>query len=289
MLFEDETELTTIQDSTCISEIPAVDTVGDAAPDQAFDTGAESGDPDYTNPLPFDEHIVPLRGLLMSVAKSLTRSGHRVADADDLVQRTMMKAWQAWPRFRAAGDGDIRHWVQAWLCLILRRENINHAVRYSREMRSRDDLAAIATPLNDMTSYSSCHTMSRLTDSQNANMSQRLIDGQYNISDEVRHAIEHLSDDHRAVIELYYFECFSIEQICAQLDVLSKNTIKTRLLRAREILIKHLYRYAGRTYKIGVVRQDITEGSSTKDASKTTKRVKPDARSIDGIVIGLDT
>lgn len=75
----------------------------------------------------FSAHVLPELEILGRVALSLTR---RPADAEDLVQETLLRAWRAIDRF----DG--RH-PRAWLLTIMRNANLN-SVRRRRPELLRD-------------------------------------------------------------------------------------------------------------------------------------------------------
>jgi RNA polymerase sigma-70 factor, ECF subfamily len=65
----------------------------------------------------FEQYVVPELEVLYRVARSLTRND---ADAEDLVQDTLLRAYRAIDRF----DG---RYPRAWLLTILRNANINRA------------------------------------------------------------------------------------------------------------------------------------------------------------------
>jgi RNA polymerase sigma-70 factor, ECF subfamily len=65
----------------------------------------------------FDQYVVPELEVLYRVARSLSRND---ADAEDLVQETVMRAFRAIDRF----DG---RYPRAWLLTIMRNANINRA------------------------------------------------------------------------------------------------------------------------------------------------------------------
>jgi RNA polymerase sigma-70 factor, ECF subfamily len=71
----------------------------------------------------FAAHVVPEVDVLLRVARSLT--GHDT-DAEDLVQETLLRAFQAIERF----DG--RH-PRAWLLTIMRNARLNQLRRHRRE------------------------------------------------------------------------------------------------------------------------------------------------------------
>lgn len=70
-----------------------------------------------TNAEAFDVYVIPELPVLYRTARSLTRSD---ADAEDLVQDTLLRAFRAIDRF----DG---RYPRAWLLTILRNTNINRA------------------------------------------------------------------------------------------------------------------------------------------------------------------
>lgn len=70
-------------------------------------------------------HIPRLRGYAMSLARSN-------AEADDLVQETLMKAWRARSRFEVGSN------LQAWLFTILRNAFLSEAVIRGRTRQDVD-------------------------------------------------------------------------------------------------------------------------------------------------------
>lgn len=74
----------------------------------------------------FEQHVLPYLDILLRVALALTRN---YADAEDLVQDTLLRAYRSIDRF----DG---RYPRAWLLTILRRAHIN------RNRRQRPTLVA---------------------------------------------------------------------------------------------------------------------------------------------------
>lgn len=90
----------------------------------------------------FATHVIPEIEVLARVALSLTRNP---ADAEDLVQDTLVRAYKAVDRF----DG--RH-PRAWLLTILRNTNLNRVARRTVDVVPRTDGARDAvdrTPSTD--------------------------------------------------------------------------------------------------------------------------------------------
>lgn len=78
----------------------------------------------------FTEHVVPHLGVLYRVALSLTG---QAADAEDLVQETLIRAYRAIERFDGAHP-------RAWLLTILRHTHLNRVrVRTPDLLRDGDD------------------------------------------------------------------------------------------------------------------------------------------------------
>jgi RNA polymerase sigma-70 factor (ECF subfamily) len=92
----------------------------DAAPDRVPDAVVSS----EQSQVLFEQHVLPEIEVLLRVARSLTRND---ADAEDLVQDTLIRAYRAIDRF----DG--KH-PRAWLLTILRNTHINRNRRRRPEL-----------------------------------------------------------------------------------------------------------------------------------------------------------
>ena len=80
----------------------------------------------------YQEHVLPEVDVLLRVALSLTG---QLADAEDLVQDTLLRAWRSFDTF----DG---HYPRAWLLTILRHAHINgHRRGRPGLLRDPDDTA----------------------------------------------------------------------------------------------------------------------------------------------------
>lgn len=144
------------------------------------------------------------------------------ADADDLVQDTLFRAYQAWDQFERGTN------AKGWLITILRHVFIND---YRRTVRRRQILTSDAPPAVE-------HTTVRFFDD--------LVD------DEVVRAIDALPLQFREVVMLRDVEDLTYEEIAVMLRI-PVGTVKSRLFRARELLQKALRQYAVST---GVIRED---------------------------------
>lgn len=79
---------------------------------------------DHPHDAAFDRYVVPEVDVLLRVALALTR---QPADAEDLVQDTLIRA------YRAIGSFDGRH-PRAWLLTILRNTHVNRSRRWRPEV-----------------------------------------------------------------------------------------------------------------------------------------------------------
>ena len=77
----------------------------------------------------FETHVVPELDVLYRTARSLTRNN---ADAEDLVQETLLRAYRAIDRF----DG---RYPRAWLLTIMRNANINRVRKKTPDLLDDPD------------------------------------------------------------------------------------------------------------------------------------------------------
>lgn len=155
----------------------------------------------------FEEMIVPEMPFLVRVSRSMSRSA---AEADDLAQDTLVKAFRAMDRF----DG--KH-PRAWLARIARNTAINRDQR-NREFLTSDDLGVVE-PEPDP---------SRLDDPADV-----VAAGE--VDDVLRRALDGLTPAFRVVVQLVDVEGMSYQEAADALDV-PIGTIMSRLHRARNRL-----------------------------------------------------
>ena len=143
------------------------------------------------------------------------------ADADDLVQETLLKAYRAWEQFTPGSN------AKAWLLTILRHAFINEYRRRIRHPETVDVDAiepfAVFPEVQD-------------DDPQGA-FFDRIVD------DEVLRAVDGLPDAFRETLVLSDIEGLSYQEIAGILEV-PVGTVKSRLFRARHLLQSKLYEYA---------------------------------------------
>src|SRR6266704_4436261 len=155
---------------------------------------------------------------LYRVALRLTGNA---AEADDLVQETMLKAYRAWEQFEKGTN------AKGWLLTILRNSFINEYRRRTRHPESVDiDAIEPFAVFQDV----------QEEDPQGA-FFDRIVD------DEVLKAIDDLPETFRETGVLSVVDGMSYQEIARILKV-PVGTVKSRLFRARQMLQRKLYEYA---------------------------------------------
>lgn len=144
------------------------------------------------------------------------------ADAEDLVQDTLFRAYQAWGQYEPGTN------AKGWLLAILRNLFING---YRRGTRRRELLQL--------------HAFERELSSSDPE--EAFYDGL--IDEDIVRAIDSLPREYREIVMLRDVESLHYDEIAAALDV-PLGTVKSRLFRAREILQARLHDYAVRSGRI---------------------------------------
>src|SRR6266516_1752945 len=143
------------------------------------------------------------------------------AEADDLVQETMLKAYRDWHQFEQGTN------AKGWLLTILRHAFINEYRRRTRHPETVDvdtiEPFAVFSEVQD-------------EDPQGA-FFDKIVD------DQVLQAIDQLPVAFRETLVLSDVEGMSYQEIASILQV-PVGTVKSRLFRARQLLQSKLYDYA---------------------------------------------
>lgn len=160
----------------------------------------------------FDQYVVPEIPVLYRVARSLTGHG---ADAEDLVQDTLIRAYRAVARF----DG---RYPRAWLLTILRHTHVNRG-RARRPVLLRDGEAVEATLENVGPAAPSAEDV--------------VIDATFEHA--VSAALAALPAKHLQVVTLVDIHGLSYQEAADALGV-PRGTIMSRLHRARAKVRAHL-------------------------------------------------
>ncbi len=168
--------------------------------------------PSKKRPTEFEVEALSHLGPMLAVANRLTRNG---AEAEDLVQDTLVKAFRAREQFEAGTN------LKAWLLRILTNTFIN---RYRRGGLERSVLdGPTADPLAD--GWISTSTMAALRDPESAALRPML-------EAEIRTALDELPEEFRLAVVLADVEELSYREIA---DVMGCpiGTVMSRLHRGR--------------------------------------------------------
>ncbi|MCB1645406.1 MAG: sigma-70 family RNA polymerase sigma factor [Pseudomonadales bacterium] len=126
--------------------------------------------------------------------------------AEDLVQETFLRAWRFLDGLQEESA------AKSWLTTILRREN---ARRFERKQLDYSDVELDTVP----------------TDNQTFDARPEVL--------ALRNALQHLPVKYREPLLLQVIDGYTLDEIAEQFD-LPRNTVATRLHRARQKLRKHL-------------------------------------------------
>ena len=151
---------------------------------------------------------------------ALRLSGN-AADAEDLVQETMLRAYRSWDRYTPGTN------AKGWLLTILRHLFINEYRRKSRHPETVD--------VDTIEPFALFQEVQE-EDPQGA-FFDKIVD------DEVLRAVDQLPEAFREAVTLSDVEGLSYEEVAKVLDV-PVGTVKSRLYRGRRLLQGKLYEYA---------------------------------------------
>lgn len=204
----------------------------------------------------FEQTALPLLDNLYGAAMRLTRDP---AEAEDLVQDSMVRAYRFWDTFKQGTN------IKAWLFTILRNTFINGYHRRGRarsfqsevnsQMRSVGPVAAVAYSTSQPPGPEEAVT-NQITTSR------------------IREALDSLPPDYRTAVILADLEGLSYKEIAEAMDS-PIGTVMSRIYRGRKLLHKLLYDHA---LELGVVGEgDPPPGQRETKYTRTKKRTrKPD-------------
>jgi RNA polymerase sigma-70 factor (ECF subfamily) len=162
----------------------------------------------------FGTRIEPLLPSLRGQALRLTRCQ---AEADDLVQETVLRAWRFWDRYQEGGN------LGAWLHRILRNTFIN---RYRRARREREVVAL-------------AHNRLALEPDDAPDPRARVLDGA--LSEALSSSLSALPDEYRSVLWAVAVDELSYREAADALGC-PVGTVMSRLHRARRNMQRHMRR-----------------------------------------------
>ena len=176
------------------------------------------------SPPPADEERVSFEREALVHLDALYRVALRLsgnpADAEDLVQEAMLRAYRSWDRFTLGTN------AKGWLLTILRNLFINE---YRRRRRHPETV--------DLDTIEPFAVFENVQEDPQGAFFDRIVD------DEVLRAVDELPEVFREAVMLSDVEGLSYEEIAKVLEV-PVGTVKSRLYRGRRMLQTKLYEYA---------------------------------------------
>lgn len=204
----------------------------------------------------FQRDALPFLDSLYGAALRMTRNP---ADAEDLVQETMLRAYRSFDRFEPGTN------LKAWLFRILTNAYINTYRKKQREPQkiSQDDI-------RDFDLYQELKDHDPQWDATPENI---VLDSL--VDSDIIEAIEDLPDQFRLAVVLSDVEGFSYAEMAEIMDV-PLGTVMSRLHRGRKALQKRLWDLARDR---GIVRspaggraRDTDDGAESRDTGDAGKR-----------------
>ena len=182
------------------------------------------------DPARFEDDVVSLLPQLYSAALRMTRNP---ADAEDLLQETLLRAYRGYGTFKAGTN------LRAWLYRILTNSFIN---RYRRQ--SRQPVEVELGELEDLYLYRRLGEQSGATRSAEEEALERFVD------EDIKAAVEALPENFRIPVLLADVEGFSYKEIARIMGV-PIGTVMSRLHRGRKALEKALWEITERRGTVG--------------------------------------
>ncbi|MFP5224487.1 MAG: sigma-70 family RNA polymerase sigma factor [Actinomycetota bacterium] len=183
--------------------------------------------------LGFEQALEPVLDPLFGAALRYTRNR---ADAEDLVQTTVIKAWRAYDKFEPRSENAFK----AWMFTILQNAWISEYRRRSRRVQEvsaeTDEGFSLFDALVETNGSAEAAVLSAIPDS------------------EVKAALESLNEDFRTAVVLCDVEGFSYGEI-AEITGVPVGTVMSRIHRGRKALQRALWDFAKER---GLVNEEVS-------------------------------
>jgi RNA polymerase sigma-70 factor (ECF subfamily) len=172
----------------------------------------------------FQRDVLPLLDSLYSGALRMTRNP---ADAEDLVQETMLRAYRSFDRFEPGTN------LKAWLFRIMTNAYIN-----TYRKRQREPQKVSSDELEDFDLYQEL----KMHDPEMSRTPETIVLDSL-VDSDITEAIDSLPDQFRMAVLLSDVEGFSYAEMAEIMDV-PLGTVMSRLHRGRKALQKRLWELA---------------------------------------------
>jgi RNA polymerase sigma-70 factor, ECF subfamily len=212
----------------------------------------------------FEQTALPLLDNLYGAAMRLTRDP---AEAEDLVQDSMVRAYRFWDSFKQGTN------IKAWLFTILRNTFINGYHRRGRTRSFHSDVNAQMRSLGPTVALA--NSTSQPPGPEEA-LSTQITTAR------IREALDSLPPDYRVAVTLADLEGLSYKEIAEVMDC-PIGTVMSRIYRGRKTLHKLLYEHAR---EIGIV--DDGDPPAGERETKYTRIKKRPGQAEDGDAVDLE-
>ena len=212
-------------------------------------------DPSSTTPMEaparreFEQAALPLLDNLYGAAMRLTRDP---AEAEDLVQDAMVRAYRFWDTFQQGTN------IKAWMFTILRNTFITGYHRSGRKRAFHNDVNSQMRSLGPAVAVA--YSGSQPPGPEEV-LSTRLTNAR------IREALDSLSPDYRLAVTMADLEGLSYKEIAELMDC-PIGTVMSRIYRGRKTLHKLLYDHAR---EIGIVEDGDPPAGERETRYKRTK------------------
>ena len=209
----------------------------------------------------FEQTALPLLDNMYGAAMRLTRDP---AEAEDLVQDSMVRAYRFWDTFKQGTN------VKAWLFTILRNTFINGYHRRGRQRSFQSDVNAQMRSLGPAVAVG--NSTSQPPGPEEAVATQIT-------TARIREALDSLPPDYRMAVTLADLEGLSYKEIAEAMDC-PIGTVMSRIYRGRKVLHKLLYDHAR---EIGMVEDGDPPAGERETKYTRIKKRKPTSEGDDAV------
>jgi len=226
------------------------------------------------NDLQFEEHCLPHLQELTNYARRLARGD--VQRAHDVVQDSIIRAMRGWSHFVLDPSANVKRAVLGWLYRIVHNTfmSAHKASKCRAEHNAKLIVENRVDGVNDL-----------VDEVELAGEDPR--DADEGAGEEVLDAVASLTPAYRQAIEMYYFEGRAIDEIAVELGI-PRNTVFTRLHRARKSLKKSLSKYAIQN-RLALPPPMLEDALQVEgEALEAPEELEADARRVDCVVTGHD-